>query len=142
MSLNSVNINGFGVDLGAFASPNDRFNQFIQNVIDSFYDIADTVISGDVVWDTANNTEAYTAVIYIPDIPLVTPKAEAVTTYSKNEAIDLLTKTFSKLIDYASTQHEINDTIKLTKEEVNELKHELYVFVGNNAERLQFVDFV
>lgn len=142
MSLNPISINGFGVDLGEFTTPNNRFNQFVQNILDNFYDIADTVISGDVVWDTANNTEDYTAVVYIPDIPLVTPETETITTYSKNEAIELLDKTFGKLIDYASTQHEINDTIKLTKEEVNELKHELYVFVGNNAECLQFVDFV
>lgn len=142
MSLNPVNINGFGIDLGTFTSPNNRFNQFIQNILDNFYDIADTVISGDVVWDTANNTDDYTAVVYIPDTPLVTPKAETVTTYSENKAIDLLDKIFSKLIDYALTQHEINDTINLTTKEADELKHELYVFISNNAERLQFVDFV
>ena len=142
MSLSSVTINGFGVDLGTFTSPSNRFNQFVQNILDDFYDIADTVISGDVVWDTANNTDDYIAVVYIPDTPLVTPEAETVTTYNENEAIDLLDKTFSKLINYALTQHEINDTINLTTKEVNELKHELYVFVANTVRQLQFVDFL
>lgn len=142
MSLSPISINGFGVDLGEFTTSNDRFNQFIQNIIDNFYDIADTVISGDVVWDIANNTEDYTAVVYIPYMPLVTPEVETVTTYSENEAVDLLDKTFDKLVDYALIQHEINDIIKLTRKEVHELKHELYVFVANTVGQLQFVDFV
>lgn len=105
MSMQTVEYQGYGIDLRRFHSSNSDFSNFIHEIIDDD-DFYDTMMqSQDVVVTTATNTDSFTFLVYIPAvIPVAT---STIKTYTLTEANDLIFKVVKDAIESSKSTEEL-----------------------------------
>lgn len=124
MSMQTVEYQGYGIDLGQFKSNNPKFNKFMQDIIDSdeFYDeMYDNMIDGeDVAIATPNNTYSFEFLIYIPSV--IPVSSGTIKTYTKTEANNLIFDNIknaivsSKLTEYLDFKMSLHDFLTELKQ--------------------------
>ena len=127
MSMQTVEYQGYGIDLRRFHSSNPDFNNFLHEIIDDddFYDVM--MHSQDVVVATATNTDSFTFLVYIPAvIPVATSNVK---TYTLTEANNLIFKVVKDAIESSKSTEEMISATSLPAF-FNELKQ----FIDQSAD--------
>lgn len=99
MSMQTIEHQGYGVDLGDFQSTTENYNKVITNLIDDD-DITDYINdnSSACCATTPVNADGFTYLVYIPAIIPVATNPRQVKTYTEAEAHDAIFKTIKDTI--------------------------------------------
>ena len=130
MSMQNIEHQGYGVDLGDFQSTNQTHNKVITNLIDDD-DVADYIDDNSSACCVATpvNANGFTYLVYIPAIiPIVTDPGQ-IKTYTADEAHDAIFNTIKDAI--------VNNqlAIDLTDEQLtDDFFRELRKFINENAD--------
>lgn len=130
MSMQNIEHQGYGVDLGNFHSADENYNEIIAKLIDDddFIDyISDN--SSDCCVDTPINADGFTYLVYIPAvIPVVTDPGQ-IKTYTADEAHEAIFKTIKDAIVNNHLVAELAD-----KQLTDDFFRELRKFINKNAD--------
>lgn len=130
MSMQTIEHQGYGVDLGDFQSTTENYNKVIANLIDDD-DITDYINdnSSACCATTPVNADGFTYLVYIPAIIPIATESRQIKTYTANEAHDSIFNTIKDAI--------VNNqlAIDLTDEQLtDDFFRELHKFVAENAD--------
>ena len=130
MSMQTIEHQGYGVDLGDFHSANENYNRVIDNLIDDD-DIADYISdnSADCYVDTPVNSVAFIYLVYIPTVIPVATNPGQIKTYTTDEANDAIFKTIKDVI----VDNHLADALA-DKQLTDDFFHELRKFITENAD--------
>lgn len=130
MSMQNIEHQGYGVDLGAFHSATENYNNVIAKLIDDD-DVIDYLNdnSSACCVDTPINTDGFTYLVYIPAIIPVATNPRQVKTYTEAEAHDAIFKTIKDAIVDNHLAVDLADQ-QLTDDFFRELRK----FVDKNAD--------
>lgn len=131
MSMQNIEHQGYGVDLGEFQSANENFNEVINNLMDN--DDATDYISDnylDCLVDTpVNNYDGFTYLVYIPVVIPVTNSLHKIKTYTNKEAHEAIFKTIKDAI----VANNLDKSLILNKTD-DQFFSELRAFIDKNAD--------
>lgn len=99
MSMQNIEHQGYGVDLGEFQSANENFNKVINDLIDN--DDATDYISNnslECVADTPVNSDGFSYLVYIPAVIPIINSPHKIKTYTEEEAHEAIFKTIKDAI--------------------------------------------
>lgn len=138
MSMQTVEYQGYGIDLRRFKSTNSDFANFLHEIIDDD-DFYDTMMhSQDVVVATATNTDSFTFLVYIPAvIPVAT---STIKTYTLNDANNLIFTAIKDAIESSKSTEEL-----ISAESLPAFFTELKQFINQKADfsyNQDWTDFV
>lgn len=98
MSMQTVEYQGYGIDLGQFKSNNPKFNELMEDIIDSdeFYD---EMMDGEkVAMTTAVNTDSFECLIYIPAVIPVSSDTGTIKIHNQTTANNIIFKSIKDVV--------------------------------------------
>lgn len=130
MSMQNIEHQGYGVDLGEFQSATENFNEVINNLIDN-YDATDYINDNSLecVADTPVNSDGFSYLVYIPAVIPVTNNPHKIKPYTEEEAHEAIFKTIKDAI----VANNLDKSLILNKTEAQFLI-ELREFIDKNAD--------
>ena len=130
MSMQTIEHQGYGVDLGDFQSTTENYNKVIANLINDD-DLTDYINdnSSACCATTSVNANGFTYLVYIPAIIPVATNPRQVKTYTEAEAHDVIFKTIKDTIVNNHLTDDLADQ-KLTDDFFRELRK----FINKNAD--------
>lgn len=130
MSMQNIEHQGYGVDLGAFHSATENYNKVIAKLIDDD-DVIDYLNdnSSACCVDTPINTDGFTYLVYIPAIIPIATESRQIKTYTADEAHDAIFKTIKDAIVDNHLADDLAD-----KQLTDDFFHELRKFIDKNAD--------
>lgn len=99
MSMQNIEHQGYGIDLGNFNSTTKNFNEVINNLINND-DATDYINDNslDCLADTPVNYDGFTYLVYIPAIIPIANNTRKIKTYTEEEAHKAIFKTIKNAI--------------------------------------------
>ena len=130
MSMQNIEHQGYGIDLGDFQSTTENYNEVIAKLIDDD-DVIDYINNNSSACcvDTPINTDGFTYLVYIPAIIPIVTESRQIKTYTADEAYDAIFKTIKDAIIDNHLADDLADQ-QLT----NDFFRELHKFVAENAD--------
>lgn len=130
MSMQTIEHQGYGIDLGDFHSANENYNKVIGNLIDND-DIMDYISdnSSDCCVDVPINADGFTYLVYIPAIIPIATGSRQIKTYTADEAHNAIFKMIENVIVNNHLADDLADQ-QLTDDFFRELRK----FVDENAD--------
>lgn len=128
MSMQTVEYQGYGIDLGQFKSNNPKFNKIMEDIIDSdeFYD---TMMDAEnVAMATAVNTDSFECLVYIPAIIPVSSSTGTIKIYNQTTANNIIFESIKDVVT-ANNFGENLDSKSPLKDFLSELKQ----FIDKNS---------
>lgn len=140
MSLEASPINGYGIDIANYK--NDKYSEVLDYLNRNFYDLADEIDNTPCVYDTAVNTDEFTNIIYIP---AVTPVkiGNKIRIFTEDEADQTLTDYIRQMLILIQTEDDVfSFETPFTKDDIEILMQDITKFVNENADEINYVDYV
>ena len=99
MSMQNIEHQGYGVDLGDFQSTTENFNDGISDLMNND-DVADYISDNslDCYVETPVNSEGFTYLVYIPAVIPIINSPRKIKTYTEEEAHEAIFKTIKDAI--------------------------------------------
>lgn len=140
MSLEPSIINGYGIDIANYR--NDKYREALDYLNRNFYDLADEIDNTPCVYDTAINTDEFTNVIYIPAIVPVNlgNKIRIFTTKEANQA--LIDYIHQMLVLIQTGDDVFSFETPFTKDDIETLMKDITKFVNENADEVNYIDYL
>lgn len=130
MSMQNIEHQGYGVDLGDFQSTTESFNEVINDLMDND-DAADYINDNslDCVVDTPVNYDGFTYLVYIPALIPIINNPRKIKTYTEEEAHEAIFKTIKDAI----VANNLDKSLILNKTD-DQFFIELRAFIDKNAD--------
>ena len=140
MSLEPSLINGYGIDIANYK--NDKYSEALDYLNRNFYDLADEIDNTPCVYDTAVNTDEFTNVIYIPAIVPVN-LGNKIRIFTIEEANQALIDYIRQMLVLIQTEDDVfSFETPFTKDDIEILMKDITKFVNENADDVNYVDYV
>ena len=99
MSMQNIEHQGYGVDLGQFQSANENFDEVINDLMDND-DATDYINDNSLecVADTPVNSDGFSYLVYIPAVIPIINSPHKIKTYTEGEAHEAIFKTIKDAI--------------------------------------------
>lgn len=129
MSMQTVEYQGYGIDLGQFKSNNPKFNELMEDIIDSdeFYD-AMMDDAENVAMATAVNTDSFECLIYIPAVIPVSSDTGTIKIYNQTTANNIIFKSIKDVV----TSNKFGEDLD-SESPLSDFLAELKQFIDKNA---------
>lgn len=128
MSMQTVTINGYGVDLDSDNFEFDKkLNQVFEEITTNQIDYDECNI-GDVSLYYNSNTGNFTMLLVIENAPIVMKHKKPIKVYTEDEAKQALKSAWKAVVNYARKYY------KLTNQEYNELLDEVNIYIDHYAD--------
>lgn len=130
MSMQNIEHQGYGVDLGDFQSDTENFNEVIENLMDND-EAADYINDNSLecVADTPVNSDGFSYLVYIPAVIPVINNPHKIKPYTEEEAHEAIFKTIKDAI----VANNLDKSLILNKID-HQFFLELRVFINKNAD--------
>ena len=130
MSMQNIEHQGYGVDLGDFQSATENFNEVIENLMDND-DAIDYINDNSLecVADTPVNYDGFSYLVYIPAVIPVTNNPHKIKPYTEEEAHEAIFKTIKDAI----VANNLDKSLILNKTD-HQFFLELLEFIDKNAD--------
>lgn len=128
MSMQTVEYQGYGIDLGQFKSNNPKFNELMEDIIDSdeFYD---EMMDGEkVAMATAVNTDSFECLIYIPAVIPVSSDTGTIKIHNQTTANNIIFKSIKDVV----TSNKFGEDLD-SESPLSDFLAELKQFIDKNA---------
>ena len=140
MSLEPSLINGYGIDITNYK--NDKYSEALDYLNRNFYDLADEIDNTPCVYDTAVNADEFTNVIYIPAIVPVN-LGNKIRIFTIEEANQALIDYIRQMLVLIQTEDDVfSFETPFTKDDIEILMKDITKFVNENADDVNYVDYV
>lgn len=140
MSLEPSFINGYGIDIADYR--NDKYSETLDYLDRNFYDLADEINNTPCVYDTAINTDEFTNVIYIPAITPVNLQNE-VHIFTREEANQTLIDYIRQILTLIQKEDDVfSFETPFAPDDIDALMQDIAKFVNENADEINYVDYV
>lgn len=140
MSLEPSLIYGYGIDIADYK--NDKYSEVLDYLNQNFYDLADEIDNTPCIYDTAVNTDEFTNVIYIPAITPVNLQNE-IHIFTRNEANQALIDYIRQMLTLIQTEDNVfSFETPFTEDDIEILMQDIAKFVNENADEINYVDYV
>lgn len=128
MSMQTVEYQGYGIDLGQFKSNNPKFNELMDEIIDSdeFYD--EMMDAENVAMATAVNTDSFECIIYIPAVIPVSSDTGTIKIYNQTTANNIIFKSIKDVV----TSNKFGEDLD-SESPLSDFLAELKQFIDKNA---------
>lgn len=128
MSMQTVEYQGYGIDLGQFKSNNPKFNELMEDIIDSdeFYD--EMMDAENVAMATAVNTDSFECLIYIPAVIPVSSDTGTIKIYNQTTANNIIFKSIKDVV----TSNKFGEDLD-SESPLSDFLTELKQFIDKNA---------
>ena len=130
MSMQNIEHQGYGVDLGEFQSATENFNEVIENLMDND-DATDYINDNSLecVADTPVNSDGFSYLVYIPAVIPVINNPHKIKPYTEEEAHEAIFKTIKDAI----VANNLDKSLILNKTD-HQFFIELREFIDKNAD--------
>lgn len=140
MSLEPSLINGYGIDITNYE--NNKYSEALDYLNRNFYDLADEIDNTPCVYDTAVNTDEFTNVVYIPAVTPVKLQTE-IHIFTKEEANQALIDYIRQMLVLIQTDDDVfSFETPFTKADIEILMKNITKFVNENADEINYVDYM
>lgn len=140
MSLEPSLIYGYGIDIADYK--NDKYSEALDYLNRNFYDLADEIDNTPCVYDTAVNTDEFTNVIYIPAVVPVN-LGNKIRIFTIEEANQALIDYICQMLVLIQTEDDVfSFETPFTPDDIDILMHDIAKFVNENADEINYVDYV
>ena len=140
MSLEPSLINGYGIDIANYKNP--KYSEALDYLNRNFYDLADEINNTPCVYDTAVNTDEFTNVIYIPAIVPVNLGNE-IRIFTIEEANQALIDYIRQMLVLIQTDDDVfSFETPFTKTDIEVLMKDITKFVNENADEINYIDYI
>lgn len=128
MSMQTVEYQGYGIDLGQFKSNNPKFNELMEAIIDSD-EVYDAMMDAEkVAMATAVKTDSFECLIYIPAVIPVSSDTGTIKIHNQTTANNIIFKSIKDVV----TSNKFGEDLD-SESPLSDFLAELKQFIDKNA---------